>query len=356
MPGYADGGNKFDLNRWDAAYFQRLKDFVGQAGARGIVVELAIFCPMYEEKQWKLSPMNAANNVNDVGEHHMHAVHDFTKNGPLQAIQESLVRKLVAELKDADNLYYEICNEPYFGGVTLDWQARIADTIADAEKDHPERHLISQNVANGAMKVARAHPGVSIFNFHYANPPDAVPMNYHLRKVIGLNETGFKGTGDDYYRMEAWEFMLAGGALYNHLDYSFTAGHEDGTFAYPQTQPGGGNPGYRKQMKFLATFLGGFDLVKLKPAKELLHSQGPKGSRSQMLATPGLQYAAYLKELRGPLRLTLEPGSYRVSWYDVISGKELSSEQIQHEQGERELTLPGEVKELALRIVAVTQP
>ena len=31
QPGYANGGNKFDLTRWDPAYFQRLKDFVGEA-------------------------------------------------------------------------------------------------------------------------------------------------------------------------------------------------------------------------------------------------------------------------------------------------------------------------------------
>jgi len=34
-PGYANGGNKFDLNRWDDAYLARLKDFVGYAGKRG---------------------------------------------------------------------------------------------------------------------------------------------------------------------------------------------------------------------------------------------------------------------------------------------------------------------------------
>src|SRR5258705_6575692 len=31
-PGATDGGNKFDLTKWDAAYFERLKDFVTQAG------------------------------------------------------------------------------------------------------------------------------------------------------------------------------------------------------------------------------------------------------------------------------------------------------------------------------------
>ena len=43
----ADGGNKFDL-KWDPEYFERLKDFVAQTGKRGIVVELVLFCTMYE--------------------------------------------------------------------------------------------------------------------------------------------------------------------------------------------------------------------------------------------------------------------------------------------------------------------
>ena len=33
------------------------------------------------------------------------------------ARHEAFVRKVVGELKEFDNLYYEICNEPYFGGV-----------------------------------------------------------------------------------------------------------------------------------------------------------------------------------------------------------------------------------------------
>ncbi len=84
------------------------------------------------------------------------------------------------ELKDFDNLYYEICNEPYFGGVTLAWQHRIADVIVATERDLGARHLISQNIANGKAKVQQPHPNVSIFNFHYAYPPDTVAMNYGL--------------------------------------------------------------------------------------------------------------------------------------------------------------------------------
>ena len=113
------------------------------------------------------------------------------KHPDLLAVQENLVRKLVGELKDFDNLYYEICNEPYFGGVTKEWQHRIADIIVDAEKDFPHRHLISMNIANGRAKVTDPHQSVSIFNFHYCYPPDVVALNWNLNRVIGENETGF---------------------------------------------------------------------------------------------------------------------------------------------------------------------
>src|SRR5690349_4349915 len=66
-PGYANGGHKFDLSKWDDAYFKRLHDFVEQASRRDVIVEMNLFCPFYEETQWKLSPQNAANNVNGVG-------------------------------------------------------------------------------------------------------------------------------------------------------------------------------------------------------------------------------------------------------------------------------------------------
>ena len=61
-------GDKYDLDRFDPAYFERLRSFVSEAGQRGIVVELVLFCPFYEEPLWKVNPMNAANNVNEVGD------------------------------------------------------------------------------------------------------------------------------------------------------------------------------------------------------------------------------------------------------------------------------------------------
>jgi len=38
LPGYANGGNKFDLARWDEAYFRRLKEFLAEASRCGVIV------------------------------------------------------------------------------------------------------------------------------------------------------------------------------------------------------------------------------------------------------------------------------------------------------------------------------
>ena len=353
-PGNGSGGNKFDLGKWDPAYFVRLKDFVAQAGKRGIIVELTLFCPMYEEAQWKLSPMNAANNINGIGVVGRNDVHTLDKSGGLLAVQEALVRKLVAELRDADNLCYEICNEPYFGGVTMDWQHRIADIITAAEKDFAQPHLITQNIANGSTKIESPHPAVSVFNFHYANPPTAVALNFGLNKVIGDNETGFKGTADAHYRMEAWEFILAGGGLFNNLDYSFTAGHEDGTFQYPAGQPGGGNPGFRKQIKLLKDFIHGFEFVKMKPARDTIRERLPKDVRCQVLAEQGRQYAAYFKgALRFNFALDLPAGTYQIQWLDVVSGRYDASQKLAHPGGPAQLQIPDGFTECALRLVRV---
>src|SRR5262249_38631102 len=158
QPGYAGGGNKFDLARWNDDYFRRLKDFVAQAGERGIIVEVNLFCPFYEEAQWQLSPLHPSNNVNGMGSNVARTdVYTLDKSGSLLGLQETLVRKIVAELREFDNIYYEICNEPYFGGVTLAWQHHIADVLVDAEKALPIHHLISQNVANGSAKVENPH-------------------------------------------------------------------------------------------------------------------------------------------------------------------------------------------------------
>jgi len=352
IPGFAGGGNKFDLTRWDDGYFRRLKDFVAFAGRHGIVVELTLFCPFYEDSMWDISPFKAGNNVNGIGD--VPRAEAYTlKRKDLLAVQEATVRKIVQELKDADNLYYEICNEPYVcDGSLLEWQHRIADVIAAAEKDFPARHMIAQNIATGKAQIDKPHPTVSLFNFHYATPPDTVGMNYSLERALGDDETGFKGQADATYRREGWEFILAGGALYDHLDYSFTVDHPKGTFKCPPKQPGGGSPALRAQLWILKQFMESLDFVHMKPDHSPVKSVQPAVAAYRLLANPGHAYAMYLfGGTQADVTLELPSGQYRAEWVNTLTGRIDKAEQVTHASGEVTLSSPGYDQDVAVKII-----
>jgi len=350
--GYSNGGNKFDLTHWDTAYFNRLKDFAFAAQKRDIVIELSLFCPFYEEVQWKLSPMNAINNINGVGAVGRNDVYTLNKNNGLLKVQEAMVRKIVDELKDFDNIIYEICNEPYFGGVTMEWQHHIASVISEAERNLQKHHLISQNIANASARIENPRPDVSVFNFHYASPPVAVAENFNLSKVIGDNETGFRGTSDSTYRMEGWEFVLAGGGLYNNLDYSFTADEEKGTFVYPPTQPGGGSPALRRQLSYLKNFIYRFDFVHMHPDSTVITGRLSRKARAHVLSEQGKQYAVYVfGDAKVNLELMLPPGTYYAEWMNPVTGNSEKQETLHHLGGKIIITSPNYKPDIALRIV-----
>ena len=349
QPGYANGGNKFDLTKWDPAYFQRLRDFVGEAGKHGIVVELVLFCPFYEDSMWNLSPMNAANNVNGIGT--MKRTEVYTLKHPrLLAVQDAMVRRIVGELKDFDNLYYEICNEPYFGGVTLEWQAHIAQTITEAEAGFDGRHLIAQNIANKYQKITDPNPRVSIFNFHYAKPPNTVTDNYALNRLIADDETGFAGSEPKPYRLEGWDFIIAGGAVYDNLDYSFSVGHEDGTGKI--NAPGGGGAVLHKQLGILSRFVNGFDFVKTTPDSSVIKGGIPDKATARALVDKGRAYAIYINGgSRAKLQVQLPEGKYSAEWINTKTGKTDKNERFDHSGGNRTLESPGYQDDIALRIL-----
>lgn len=343
---------RFDLDKWDPAYFRRLKDFVSEAAKRKIVVEFTFFCPFYAEEQWNLSPLNHKNNINGVGTMARTDVYTLDKSGKLLAIQEAMVRKIVSELQKFDNVMYEICNEPYFGGVTLEWQKHIATIIKDGESRRRSHHLITQNIANGKQKITDPFPMVSVFNFHYAAPPVTVAWNYHLNRVIGNNETGFKGNADKTYRQIAWHFMLAGGGLFNNLDYSFAVGKEDGTYRYPPSQPGGGSPNLRKQLGVLKTFMESFRFLRMKPDTGFIINGLTGKAEGHVLSEKGQQYAVYLSgAVQTHLTVALPAGRYQARWINPETGEAIAEKTIHTEEDPLRLDVPAYREEIALRLV-----
>jgi hypothetical protein len=374
QPGAGDGGNRFDLGRWDDAYWARLRDFVGEAGRRGIVVEVTLFSSIYGEEQWSVNPLNPTNNTAGLPPVDFHQVHTPDNAGRLPH-QEALVRKGVRELNRYDNVVFEIQNEPWADQHTmgdfinpyltkehrwpnavevvtpasLAWQAQVAGWIASEETTLPQRHLIAQNVANFrlALRGADFAPEVSILNFHYAYP-EAVTWNPGLGRVLGYDETGFLGGDDRSYRRQAWNFLLAGGGLFNHLDYSFTVGREDGTDTAPNG-PGGGSPALRRQLRILRDFLETFDLARLAPDARVVRKA--PGVVTQVLSVPGREYALYL-EGRDPvtLELDLPTGRWQADWISVVTGAVLRQQNLRAAGSTVLLESPPFDGEVALRV------
>ena len=329
VPGAADGGNKYDLTKWDAAWFQRLRAFVKAAGERGIVVEVTLFCPFYNETLWTISPLHPDNHIN--GTAPMTRQQVFTLESELLPYQIALARRCATELAGLDNVFLEVINEPYQGGVPDEWQARIVDELVDAMPGAATRLLIAQNVANGQAVIADPDPDVSIFNFHYA-VPDAVLLNLGLNRLIGDDETGFAGPEDFSYRKEAWRFLFAGGGLVNHLDFSFTANSETGLYL-PQS-PGGGGPSLRRQIGIVKWFAESLPFAQSASLDAIVTAGAPANGGAAVFGVPGETYALYLWGTIGdPLAIELPPGTYAGRWIDTRSGETLVPlESFTHEE------------------------
>ena len=183
VPGYANGGNKFDLDRWNPDYFTRLKDFIGKADQHGIVVEVVMFSSIYTDDNWRFNPFHPENNINGIDLSERKKCNTLD-NGKIFSYQEKMVRKIVQELNDFNNLYFEIQNEPWpdqpepagvilehllddelptpwqndvvlASNASLEWQAKIAEIIVDEEKNLANKHLVARTTVIFCIRFRR---------------------------------------------------------------------------------------------------------------------------------------------------------------------------------------------------------
>ncbi len=361
---WAKNGDQFDLGKWNPAFFERYRDFLGEASKLGVVVEVTLFSSYYQEQHWAIGPFNPANNVNATEAINWKKLHTL-ENGNILAWQEKYVRKLVSEAREFDNVIFEIQNEPWSDrgrlasvvnpylrppardrypnsidvadALSTAWQARVAEWIVSEESGAGRKHLIAQNYSNFGFSVAQTVPGVSIVNFHYALPA-AVESNYGLGKAIGDDETGFVGQEDVTYLRQAWNFLVSGGGLFNNLDYSFTVGHEDGTDTAPNG-PGGGSPGFRRQLGVVSRLLNAMPLSRVSPDINIVKHAG--GVSAKALAAPGGRYLMYF-DGEGPavIALNLPAGEYTGEWIDIATGNAVPLARFHQSGGEKSVTTP----------------
>ena len=191
----------------------------------------------------------------------------------------------------------------------------------------------------------------------------ALDLEYQHSKPIEMNETYYYPLDyeDDRIadsRVEAWEFMVGGGASFNQLNGLFTA--QDPTGNTPD------NLRLLSGLKILKGFLYSFDFVRMKQDKTFVVSVVPSGAIWRGISEPGKQYALYLHHSvlmgRGHgyratpgsyvehIGIDLPSGAYQADWVEPATGSVVRSETIQHQGGMREFVTPQYSVDIALRI------
>jgi Family of unknown function (DUF6298)/Putative collagen-binding domain of a collagenase len=158
-PGAAlDGKPRFDLTRFDPAYFERLRSRVLEAGRRGLYVSVMLFdgwsvAPVGAGlgNPWRGHPYNAANNINGV-DGDPDADGSGTEVHSLQVpavvrLEEQYVAKVVATVGGLDNVLYEISNEST--PASAPWQDHMIAFVKALEARRPEQHPVGMTAMLG---------------------------------------------------------------------------------------------------------------------------------------------------------------------------------------------------------------
>ena len=150
-PGTAlDGGLKFDITRFNQAYFDQLRERIVAAGQRGIYVSLILFEGFSTQRQvrqvnpWLGDPFQSENNINSIdadSNRDGRGVEFFTLTSPsVTALQEAFVRKVADTLNDLDNVLYEISGDTLPS--SLAWQTHMVDYLKAYEATKPNQHPV----------------------------------------------------------------------------------------------------------------------------------------------------------------------------------------------------------------------
>jgi hypothetical protein len=379
QPGYVYGGNKFDLDQWNPEFFARLKDFIVKAAERGIVVEVCFFNSQYSHR-WPLSPLYYQNNIQGVGKCDFKDAQTL-KYPDLVQRESDYVAKITREVNGYDNVILEICDEPSLFTSHLEagpWIGHLLEVVHNTESQLPNQHLVGQEVQGGIGGPIdySGSPLLSVIVGQYVWGPEegssaqmggikGLDYEYGHNKPIEFNETPYypfqyrRGDAVAASRVEAWEFIVGGGASFNHLNSRYTI--EDAAGNTPD------NAQILSALRNLKNFIYSFDFIKMHPDKTFVVSGIPSGAYCRGISEPGQQYALYHHHsvMEEPnkeyyvvtpgayaetLVLDLPGGNYQADWIDPASGSVVGSLEFAHQGGNKALVTPAHTVDVALRV------
>jgi len=363
------------LDQWNPEFFERLHGFVGLAEEHGVIVEVVLLSNTYNEQVWGLNPLHNENNINNLNSIPWYT-YMTTRSPQLFDRQKTLVRKIVTELNDYDNIVFEICNEPggnigTAGAPTCEevdsWLKELIQLIRQTEAQLPQQHLVFGQQAFVYQMPQLERPPDAYDVFQLADESfrefDYDAVNTHalsnmwyrgqyydlgLFMMARMNLEAFRDYtlaiyfgetkplvhdednnasqyrdefGWTIHRKRAWTALFCG-AHYDYIDFSIIPGRETGL----------GNHTIRTWFQHLSSYIHALDLVKSRPLTGSVRVQ-PEIYVESVFGIANRDVSIYVADAReqfdaqfgekvrdGKLTVDLEEGSYAVSCFDPSSG------------------------------------
>ena len=330
-PGKAlDGEPRFDLTKFNQAYFDRMRERIIAARDNGMYVSVMLFQGFSMNKKghddpWQGHPFNAPNNINGIDGDpgrtgggltaHSLAIPAVTK------LQEAYVRKAIDTVNDLDNVLYEITNEDEGSPQNTAWQVHMIRFIKAYEAGKPQRHPVGFTVqypkGSNADLFARGADWISPNekDGYQTDPPAAdgrkviVNDTDHTFYYIALQKQGLAAQ-----RAWAWKNLARGNNMLfmdPYLDpdpwYVTTRNHPSGTQAglYWET--------LRNAVGDTRVYADRMNLAAMTPQSAL-------SSTNYCLANPGHEYLVY-QPGAGAFTVTLAAGEYKYEWFNPLDQK-----------------------------------
>jgi hypothetical protein len=276
---------KWDTTLWALGYFNRLQQVVSYCQSNNVIVEVTLFDPW--DGDYTTSPWQSGNNNqgiqftqrglfcsfdNTTRYGHQTPPDSQNANQLARQVQLNVMQKVASTLSCYNNFYWELANEPDFNIVAnpidvtamAQWHDYMANQLYSFEQSLGRHHPIAVNFHSlSALGQIPSH--TDVLNAHYAalksiaNEPrdsaiDLIRGFYggqqgSLGQIFGFNEGRITPimTTSDGARAEAWEFMLGGGGVFDHLGYEWNDGNQDAQ-------------AIRTELGILSKFVNGYNL------------------------------------------------------------------------------------------------
>lgn len=333
-PGQAnDGRPRFDLSQPDAAFWQRLGDYLRSCRRHGIYVWLQIFDEPFTEggpERWFLNPFNPDNNINALpglpggADGAEDAFYD-PNNAPLMAVQDALVRRLLDATVEFEHVVYEIGNEINMDSAAphaAEWQRHWVRLFQAYQREHNKKLLLSNNTCRTLFDDDL--DGFPVVNHHGFAPlrvrdSDPVTLARSVQKCVLGDYAAYQRpivnsrpssdpdrtnypdvVSEDEGRVLYWSYFLSGGHIvgFRTTKESWRSGEAA-----------------ERILMHLRAFILETPFASMAPNESVVEGDG------LCLASPGQTYALYLPA-GGGVRLDLRDARspFTLRWYDPRTG------------------------------------